>query len=61
MIGLNLPTDNLYKFLALAGVSAWLLCIYLMFTRMEQGMVRTDALVKASTLFDEEENQLELA
>jgi len=37
MNGLNLPTDNLYKFVAIAGVSMTLFSIYLMFTRVEMG------------------------
>ncbi len=61
MGGLNLPTDNLYKFMAIAGVSIAFFSIYLMFTRTEQGTVRVDQLARESTLLSEEENQVELA
>ena len=61
MSGLNLPTDNLYKFMAIAGLSIALFSIYLMFTRAEQGTLRVDQLERESTVLLEEENQIELA
>jgi len=61
MTGLNLPTDNLYKFMAIAGVSIALFSIYLMFTRAEQGTARVDQLERESTVLFEEEHQVEIA
>jgi len=61
MNGLNLPTDNLYKFVAIAGVSMTLFSIYLMFTRVEMGSTIRNQLDLEDRLIEVEEKQIEEA
>jgi hypothetical protein len=61
MNGLNLPTDNLYKFMALAGLGVVLFSVYFIVTRVEQGTALRNQLDRESALIDAEDNQIELA
>ena len=61
MTGLNLPTDNLYKFFAIAGVSMTLLSLYLMLTRAEMGTTMRNQLDLEARLIEIEEKQIEEA
>ena len=55
----NFPTDNLYKFLAIAGVSITLFSIYLMFTRAEIGATMRNQLDLEERLIEVEEKQID--
>ena len=52
MNGLNLPTDNLYKFIALAGLALIIFGVYFMITRGEQGTALRNQLEIESALID---------
>jgi fucose permease len=61
MNGVNLPTDNLYKFIALAGLAIMIFSGYFIVTRLEQGTALRNQLDRESALIDVQENQIELA
>jgi hypothetical protein len=52
MNGLNLPTDNLYKFIALAGLGVTLFSVYFIVTRIERGTSLRNELDRESALID---------
>src|SRR5262245_3286121 len=59
MNGLNLPTDNLYKFIALAGLALIFFSLYFIFTRMEQGTALRNQLEIAAASIDAESEKIE--
>src|SRR5262245_43843241 len=59
MNGLNLPTDNLYKFITLAGLVLIFFSLYFIFTRMEQGTALRNQLEIDSASIDAESERIE--
>src|SRR6266480_4068388 len=59
MNGLNLPTDNLYKFIALAGLTLIFFSLYFIFTRLEQGTALRNQLEIDSASINAESERIE--
>ena len=59
MNGLNLPTDNLYKFIALAGLALIFFSLYFIFTRLEQGTALRNQLEIDSASINAESERIE--
>jgi hypothetical protein len=58
MNGLNIPTDNLYKFIALTGMSIVLVSFYLATTRTESYLTRGYSVTGDAAVLALERNQL---